>query len=62
MASRWRGRVRPAEPAEGHRQLAVARTEAVGAYTLLVLRNDGGPVGSGSGWTRSELRVIASIS
>jgi dihydroorotate dehydrogenase electron transfer subunit len=46
MASRWRGRVRPAEPAEGHRQLAVARTEAVGAYTLLVLRNDGGPVGS----------------
>ena len=31
-------------PAE-RRRLAVARTEAVGAYTLVVLRNDGGEVG-----------------
>jgi dihydroorotate dehydrogenase electron transfer subunit len=46
MASRWRGRVPPAELAEGYRRLPVVRAEAVGAYTLLVLRNDGGPVGS----------------
>jgi len=31
-----------ADPA---RRLAVDRVEAVGAYTLLVLRNDGGDVG-----------------
>ena len=36
----------PAELAEGYRRLPVVRAEAVGAYTLLVLRNDGGPVGS----------------
>jgi dihydroorotate dehydrogenase electron transfer subunit len=31
--------------ASGYRRLAVSRAEAVGAYTLLVLRNDGGGVG-----------------
>jgi dihydroorotate dehydrogenase electron transfer subunit len=32
--------------AEGYRRVAVDRIEAVGAYTLLVLRNDGAPVGA----------------